>query len=419
MRGLLGRTGSNRLLALLIGALLCVAMGGVLAACGSSSSSSSSSGSTDAAESSGGESSGGEEAGEEAMSEEEGSESAEGESSGAAEIAEVSTEPSKIVQPSIGLKPFKPKAGGEIYNISCDLSIVGCSTGSNQIKAAAKAIGYSFQVCDAGSSPEAPENCFKQAINAKPAGIVVNAVGAEQAAAGYKAAEEAGIPVVGVFTGDPGDGSVAPVQSGADGCYDEGATLAKAISAESEGDANVLFVTETSIGCDAQRQKGFEAEFQKVCSECSYEELQFDLATIENTLPQQIQAALNSNPNLNWIVGVFDQAASIAVTQVQQAAKQEQISVAGMDGNPANVQLMLEGQVQKFDLAFDIGPVAWGGVDAAARIYSGQKVPNEVPNAIPAQPYLLTQENVSGLGESKTWEGPPNFEAEFEELWEK
>jgi ribose transport system substrate-binding protein len=408
MRGLMGRTGSNRLLALLIAALACVAMAGILTACGSSSSSSSSSGSTEAAE----ESSGG--GGEEATS---GGEESSGDAK--SEIAEFATEPSSIVQPSIGLKPYKPKAGGSIYNISCDLSIVGCSTGSNQIKAAAKAIGYSFQVCDAGSSPEAPENCFKQAINAKPSGIVINAVGAEQAAAGYKAAEEAGIPVVGVFTGDPGDGSIAPVQSGADGCYDEGATLAKAIAAESEGDANVLFATETAIGCDVQRQKGFEAEFQKVCSECSYEELQFDLATIENTLPQQIQAALNSNPDLNWIVGVFDQAAGIAVTQVQQAAKQEQISVAGMDGNPANVQLMLEGQVQKFDLAFDIGPVAWGGVDAAARIYSGQKVPSEVPDAIPAQPYLLTQENVSGLGESKTWEGPPNFESEFEELWEK
>jgi ribose transport system substrate-binding protein len=416
MRGLLGRTGPSRLVALLIAALACLAMAGLLAACGSSSSSSSSSGSTEAAEeSSGGEASGGEEA----MGEEAGAEGEESSAGSKSEVAEFATEPTKIVQPSLGLKPFKPKAGGEIFNISCDLSIIGCSLSSNQIKAAAKAIGYSFQVCDSGSSPEGPEDCFKQAINAKPAGIVVNAVGAEQAAAGYKAAEEAGIPVVGVFTGDPGDGSVAPVQSGADGCYDEGATLAKAIAAESEGDANVLFVTETSIGCDAQRQKGFEAEFQKVCSGCSYEELQFDLATIENTLPQQIQAALNSNPNLNWIVGVFDQAASIAVTQVQQAAKQEQISVAGMDGNPANVQLMLEGQVQKFDLAFDIGPVAWGGVDAAARIYSGQKVPNEVPNAIPAQPYLLTQENVKGLGESKTWPGPPNFEKEFEELWEK
>jgi ribose transport system substrate-binding protein len=415
MRGLFGKLDSGRLIALIVGAILVVAMAGMLTACGSSSSDSTASGgSTAGAE----ETSGGEE---EAGSEEASSgEEAGGEGSSLQkEAEEFATEPTSILQPSLGLKPYTPKAGGEIFNISCDLSIVGCTTNSDQIKAATKKLGYGFQLCDAGTSPEAPENCFTQAINANPSAIVVNAVGGEQAAGGYAAAEQAGIPVVGVLTGDPGDGSVAPVQSGSDGCYDEGTILAKAVAAENETDANVLFATESSIGCDVQRQKGFEAEFEKVCPECDFETLEFDLGTIENTLPQQMQAALNSNPELNWIVGVFDQAASIAVTQVQQAGKQEQVSVAGMDGNPANVQLMLEGQVQKFDVDFDIGPVAWGGVDAAARIYSGQKVPGEVPNGLPAQPYLLTQENVKKLGPSKTWPGPPNFEKEFEELWGK
>lgn len=400
------RTRLKGLFGVLALALLCVAMAGVLSACGGSSSDTGSATSEEAT--TGGEeaTTGGEEGGADLTAL-------------AKEVEEFQTEPSEIIQPSIGLEPYTPKPGGKIFNISCDLSIVGCTVVSGNVRHATEAIGYGYQICDAGASPEAPNNCFTQAINAKPSAIVVNAVGAEVAADGYEAARKAGIPVVGVFTGDEGDGSVADVQSGAGGCYDQGTILAKAITVETEGDGNVLFATENAIGCDVQRQKGFEAEYEKICPDCAFEALQFNLETIENTLPQQIQAALNTNPELNWIVGVFDQAASIAVTQVQQAGKQEQISVAGMDGNPANVELMLKKQVQKFDLSFDLAPVPWGGVDAAARIYSGQEVPAEVPYGIPAQNYLLTQENVAALGSSKTWEGPPNFEKEFEELWEK
>ncbi|HVW46650.1 MAG TPA: sugar ABC transporter substrate-binding protein [Solirubrobacterales bacterium] len=414
MKGKIGRTRLLSLFAVLLAALLCV---GVVTACGSSSSSGGSETTANEEEAATSEEGGGEE---EAGAEE-------GEEGGASlaalktEVEELSTEPSGIVQPKIGLKPFTPKAGGKIYNISCDLSIVGCTTVSGEIRKATETIGYGYQLCNGGASPEAPNTCFTQAINAKPSAIVVNAIGSEVAAQGYEAAKAAGIPVIGVFTGDPGDGSVAEVQTGASeestGCYEQGTIIAKAITAESEGKANTLFLTENAIGCDVARQEGFEAEFPKVCPECKYEKLQFNTETIENTLPQQVQAALNSNPELNWVVGVYDQAASIAATQVLQAGKGDQISVAGMDGNPENVELMLKKQVQKFDLAFDLGPVAWSGVDAAARIYSGQKVGTEVPRGVPAQQYLLTWDNVASLGPSKTWAGPPHFEEEFKELW--
>lgn len=338
-----------------------------------------------------------------------------GSSATASTLKQYESMPQKILEPSIGLKPFKPKPNGYIYNISCDLSIPGCNENSTGVEQATKAIGYKFSRCNAGSSPSAPDQCFTNAINAKPSAIVINAVGKNVAAAGYAAAKKAGIPVVGLFTGDTAATGVANVQVGGADCYKEGVLTADAIANEAGDSANVLFATEKSIACDIQRQSGFQTEFPKVCPKCTSKLLLFDASTIQTSLPQQLQASLNADPGINWIVGVFDAAASIAVTQVQQAGKNGQVSVAGMDADPANVGYLLKKEVQRFDLAFAMdGSASWSAVDAAARIYSGQKVPATIPTSI----YLLTQNNASSTGPQRIWHGPPGYQNQYKSLWE-
>lgn len=325
------------------------------------------------------------------------------------------TPPTQIKAAQVGLQPFTPKPGGYIYNISCDVSIVGCNSISNNIKKGVDAIGYKYTRCDVGKTPDGPNKCFTNAINAKPSVIVINAVGIPVAADGYAAAEKAGIPVVGLFTGDEaGTGGVA-VQVGDKGCEEEGTLVADAIAAQSKGDADVLFVTEKSIGCDVARQTGFANEFPKACPGCKSKMLQFNAATMQQSLPQQIQAELNQNPKLNWIVGVFDGAAAIANTQVQQAGKQDSISVAGMDADPANITVMQKKGVQKLDVAFAFSETPWAAADAAARVYSGV----DVPKGVPANIFLVTQDNTGELPPSKVWDGPADYQDQFKKLWNK
>jgi ribose transport system substrate-binding protein len=319
----------------------------------------------------------------------------------------------KIVQE--GFQPFTPKPGANIYNISCDVSIIGCNAISNNIKAGVNALGYKYTRCDVGKSPDGPNKCFTNAVNAKPDVLIVNAVGIGVAADGYAAAEKAGIPVVGAFTGDKqGDGG-AEVQVADGGCIDQGKIVADGIAVQSKGDANVLFATEKSIGCDIARHQGFQDEFPKACAGCKSKTLQFNAATIQQSLPQQFQAELNQNPDINWIVGVFDGVAAIATTQVQQAGKQDSINVAGMDADPANIGEMEKKGVQKLDVAFAFAETPWAAADAAARIYSGV----DVPAGIPANIFLVTQDNTDQLPASKVWDGPPDYKEQFKKLWTK
>jgi ribose transport system substrate-binding protein len=334
----------------------------------------------------------------------------------AAAAAEKATTPAtKIAVVQAGLKPFSPKPGAKIVNISCDVSITGCNAISNGVKAGVQALGYEYTRCDAGKTPDRATSCFTNAVNAKPDAIIVNAVGTSVAADGYAAAKKAGIPVVGLFTGDgPGAGGAA-VQVGAGGCVEQGKLMADSIAVQSKGKADILFATESSIGCSVARTEGFKAELPKACPECKVKELKFNSATMQQSLPQQLQAELNQNPGLTWIVGVFDSAAAIANTQVAQAGKQDQISVGGMDADPANIEVMLKKGIQKLDVAFAFGETPWAAADAAARIYSGE----DVPDSVPANIFVVNQDNTDKLPPTKVWDGPTDYQDQFKALWSK
>jgi ribose transport system substrate-binding protein len=340
-------------------------------------------------------------------------------SSVAPEIAErvetASTPATEIKVVQEGLEPFEPKPGAKIFNISCDVSIIGCNSISNNIKAGIEALDYDYTRCDSGKSPDGATKCFTNAINQKPDVIITNAIGVDGAADGFAAAEKAGIPVVALFSGDPEGAGGVKVQVGVDGCKQQGEILADAITVDSDGKASVLFASEKSLGCSVARQAGFEEQFAKSCSDCELKVMQFNAATMQESLPQQLQAELNQNPDLNWIVGTFDSAAQIANTQVQQAGKQDQIKVAGMDADPANIDVMLDKGIQKLDVAFAFAETPWATADAAARIYSGV----DVPAGVPANIFLVTQENTDQLPETKVWDGPVDYRDQFKALWGK
>jgi len=308
---------------------------------------------------------------------------------------------------------FTPKPNGSLYLVSCDLTIVGCSRLAQGMKAAAQAIGYRFQVCDTGSTETQMLGCFTNAVNAKPSAVIVDGNSAKVAGAGYAEVKKAGIPIVGAFTSNPQGTTNAEVADTT--CSAEGKTLADAVIVGANGKPDTLFFTETSQECDVQRSAAFKAEYQKQCPACAIKFIQFDYATMQQTLPSQVQAALVQNPGTNWVVGVFDQPASIAVTEIQEAGLAGKIKVAGMDGVPANVELIRKGQVQVYDLALCQQEDAWAAVDAAARIYSGAKV----PFSINVSTYLISPQNIGSIPADNVWPGPVNYTGQFQQLWNK
>jgi ribose transport system substrate-binding protein len=306
--------------------------------------------------------------------------------------------------------PVTPVEEATVYNIACDQSLVGCSVIAGYIKTGVEALGWTYELCDAGGSPQEATSCFDNAINAGADAIITNAVGVNVAGNGYAAAEEAGIPIAAIFSGN-GEGAPGVVtEVGETACPEQGAIVADYIISSTEGNANTLFVTERSIGCNNQRTDGFLAAME-ACDTCTAETLEFDRATMDANLPRQITAAIQANPDLNYIVGVFGAPTLISATAVNDSGRD--ISVAGLDGDPANIELIRQGDVMQAAIAFGRGEAAWAGVDAIARTLSGAEVPTGT--AVPI--LLINDSNVDDLPADGLFEGPAGFEDQFKALW--
>jgi ABC-type sugar transport system substrate-binding protein len=303
-----------------------------------------------------------------------------------------------------------PPKGKLVYNITCSLSVTGCSQISGEIGDAATAAGEQFQRCDAGATPTQADGCFTNAVNAKAAVIVVNAVGTNQAGVGYRAAAAAGIPIVGVFTGNPPGAPGVRSEVAGTACPDEARLVADYIMVQTNGHANTLFASDKTLSCDTQRTSAFDSEMKK-CSTCKVTNVFFNYSSLTSDLPQKITTALTANPNVNYIVGVFDQVAKISATAAQQSGHTS-LHVAGMDANPPNLQDIAAGGLQNVDITVGQGEVAWAGVYTALRVLSGQSV----PAVTPVNYWIIDRSNISQVP-SGGFLGPAGYQQQFEALW--
>lgn len=322
--------------------------------------------------------------------------------------AEATTMPTKINQEELG--PVKAPSGLKLAFVGCDQSIPGCVAQVEGFRQAAEAIGASVKVCDAKFDVAAFQNCMSQAVEAKPDAIVNNARPQSDAPEAYAAAHEAKIPVIGQFTSEkpnPETGNAAEVGYV---CELEGEILGNYIVASSEGKANVAVAADTVYRCNGQRADGVKKALD-ACPTCKTEVKQFSAGTAQTDLPPLLQAQIQANSDLNWIVGTPGFAGTMAADAIRQASKESAISVGTFDGDPPELSLLRKGDIVKADVLSGVHENGWVAVDTILRLKAGQEIPDNINN--PTQ-MLFTEENVPAKG---TFEGGEGFREQFKALW--
>lgn len=321
---------------------------------------------------------------------------------------QATTMPTTINAAELG--PVEPPESMSLFFIGCDQSIPGCVAQVTGVQEAADALGYDLEVCDAKSDTASFQNCFSQAVNAKPDFIVNNARPASDAAESYADAHEAGIPVIGQFTSeepDPETGNAAEVGYV---CEHEGELLGNYIVAQSEGKANVAVFADTVYRCNGQRADGVKKAID-ACETCEITVDTYSVATAGTDLPPALQAKIQSSPDLNWIVATPGFSGVMAADAVRQAGKDTAISVGTFDGDEPTLAMVRDEDIVKADVASGVYENGWTVVDTAIRLATGGDIPDLISN--PTQ-LLMTVDSAPADG---TYYGAENFRDQFMELW--
>ena len=290
------------------------------------------------------------------------------------------------------------------------------NTIEKQMKALAATYGVKYTEYPNQGQPTQWVSALNQAIAAKPNLIILNtALDPRQVLPEVKQAKAKGIPVIATHffdqtysnslhtsCGAPASLCSAGLTATVNAPFDLATKIeADWIIADSNAHAHVLVITASDAAPTAGMVAAAKAEFSHHCPACQVTVANVLVSDWTTKIPTLVQTALARDPNLHYVLPVFDFGAPYAATGVNLAGKAGQVKIVSYNGTQS-VLAMLESHTA---VAVDVGePLNWLGyafMDQAFRVLAGA-----TPAADEHTPFrVFTAANVAATGTPPTVTG--------------
>jgi ribose transport system substrate-binding protein len=232
-----------------------------------------------------------------------------------------------------------------------------------------------------------------------------------------KRARDAGVKVISTHLAGFG----WPVPETVDGAvrlpYEEvGKILAAWAIVETKGKADALAIVAEDLNSTEDVVKGMKEQFAANCPDCKLATANVPTTQWATGVKNEVSSGIQRNPNLNYLLPIYDAMTQFAQAGLQAAGKTDQIGMASFNGTPFALDMVAGGQ-----LDMNIGESEpWIGLamlDADMRAAIGQDVPE---NSYEDAPLLVfTKDNVANAGTPATPDKGYGeaYKAGFDELW--
>ena len=333
-------------------------------------------------------------------------------------LAGASGAPSTIPS-SLAKLPKAPAKGLKVAFLSC--SDPSCGLLNPGFTDAAKALGWDPTVITYNSAQ--PGQALQQAINAGYKYIATTSITLNTITPQLQEAKAKGIPIFGAYTGDTPQFQANDLY-GVSANFQTSAASGKLMAAwtikDSNSNAHVLFVSLPIYPTLVAQGNAAQAEYTGACPTCTFNVLGLSATQVgQGQTPSAIVAYLRQHPATNYVYlafGGLDAGVAAAIKSAGLAAK---VKVVGTQGQQSQLQEMVSGQ----EAAWSILPeeyTMWVVVDWMARLNDGV-LNQQALDATSANPTYMVDTPAQAqaqLGvDNGIWEGPANFQSQFEALW--
>lgn len=271
-------------------------------------------------------------------------------------------------------------------------------------------------------SPQQQAQGIEHAIATKADVIVLQNLGPESLMPQLRSAKKAGIPVVVShwYQNDepmPAE-SAEVVTAQVTAPFAEGGKLSVDYAVtNSEDTAHPLIVTTDEFPISLTIKEAMKEELAAICSDCEAEEINVPLAEWQNGMSGAVQSALTKNPEINWVLPLYDSMSVGVEAGIRAAGKSSTVKIASFNGTPSILQLIQEGDIMQADMAEDPNWIGWATMDQAMRIAAGAEPIEDGNEHTPIR--VFDDSNISEVGE------PPvpgqgygdAYEKGYEEMW--
>jgi ribose transport system substrate-binding protein len=372
--------------------LALAALGALVAGCGSSEGSSSSSGGSTG--SSGGSGSG-------------------SDSAGVAEAKKLTAKYEEVPK-SIGItEPVENPipSGKTIMFMKCGNP--SCDAFAEPLEEAAKLLGWNLKTAVAGPTPDKTTEAWNLAVREKPDAVISSGFPRTMWSKQLGELNALGIPVVDCCTTDKPGGGVIFVETSVEAGELGGAQQADWTVAESNGEANALYINIPAFPILTSELEGFEAEFKKLCPECGLETYEQNVADLgQQTGVEKIVGYLRSHPDINYVVAGADDSLVGLPAALAAAGLNGKITAIGLSPSTVNLNYIVNEETEKATISFPTHEIGFKMMDILARYFSKSSLKPDEQN-LPRR--ILTKEGIKNPNvlEPTT----PTYEDEFKKLW--
>jgi ribose transport system substrate-binding protein len=310
--------------------------------------------------------------------------------------------------------------GKKVWFVSLALSINYSQQVTRGVEEAGKALGLKIKTFDGKFSPAEVSRGIQLAVQDKADAIIVHSLPPAVVAPAITRAHAAGVKIIAAEIQNPGPplpGTPKTVDAIAGHSYSVPTkTMASEVVADSNGKANVIFLSANDIGPGSKQGTAtFVSTMHKLCPSCKVQVTDAPVAQWSG-LTTRIASILRSNPQINYVVPIFDGMAVYLVPGIRSAGAQNRVKIVSGDATASVLSNVKSHNVVIGDVGQPNVWTGWAIVDQTARVLSGQKPLPDV--GIPYR--LFTAKNVGNLdlkGDPTNWYGKVDFRGDYKRIW--
>ncbi|MCX2748095.1 substrate-binding domain-containing protein [Arthrobacter sp. MI7-26] len=315
--------------------------------------------------------------------------------------------------------------GKNVYFVSCGQSAGGCSDPAAGAVAAGKALGWNVTVEDGAFNVGGAYNtAIRQAIAAKPDGIILEAIDCSSVRPALQEAKDANIPVVGFSSFDcdedgSGDSGMfaykiipnAVDKTAADFNQRFGRYQAAYLIGKTASPTNVLWLNETdNIPVMDNINTGFH-DAMSTCSACKVTDVNFTENNFAAVGPA-LTSAILQNPHANALAPGYDTPYSFgAAKALSESGAADRLTVMAGQGTSVGMDMLRNGQAAAA-VPWDATYGGWMTMDTLNRFFAGQ------PQVAEGWGFQLVQD-ASGAQPGKGWATTIDYQADYTKVWDQ
>ena len=343
-----------------------------------------------------------------------------------ADAAAVIEENKAIPEFTLEAEPFDVSGveGKSIFNIPVASTIPYIAAIDAEMEQIAKDNGVDFTQFNNEGSPTEWAQGMDQAIDQGVDLIILQAGNDPNLVIPQlKSAQEAGIPVLVTHLYQNGEGPNPEVADFIEAIvtvpFHEAARLSVdyAVS-ESACDLNVVIITASEVPPSDGIVDAMETQIADRCADAPVKVINVPVVDWGTKIQPEVQSALQADPDVNWILPIYDSMSLPAEAGVKQVQKGGgEVRIASYNGTPDILKLIQDGDIVVADQGENINWLGWANMDQAFRILTGSPIIEDGNEETPLRVFDAGNVDETGVPPTTDQGYGDAYISGYEQLW--